>query len=74
MKRYSIYVREYGSNRDVLLAELDSNPDPIAEALRRNTLAVQLGGRRVTRTPKYSKVEIVETASLSPADEGHEPL
>ena len=53
-KRFSIWVREYGSDHDVELMEVDSNPEPIVKGLREKTL--NFGGRK---HPKYSWVRVV---------------
>lgn len=55
-KRFSIWVREYGSDHDVELMEVDSNPDPIVKGLREKTLSFGKGRKH----PKYSWVRIVD--------------
>jgi hypothetical protein len=58
--RYSIIVREYGSDHDVTLLHVDSNPQAIVAGLRAKTLTI--GKRR--RIPKYDSVRIVEEAPM----------
>ena len=41
MAGYSIFVREYGSDHDVALAQVDSNPEPICEGLKRKMLTIR---------------------------------
>ena len=64
MKRYSIYVREYGSERDVELMQVESNPGPVVEGLKKKMLTIRAGlfepGRRVSRVPKYTVIDIRE--------------
>jgi hypothetical protein len=63
-KRFSIFVREHGSDHDVELMQLDSNPEPIVKALRAKTLSAKKSifesGKRKTNIPKYSWVRIEE--------------
>jgi len=63
-KRWSIWVREIGSDHDVELMELDSNPEPIAQGLRAKMLTVNKSifqsGRRKSKVPRYSWVRIVD--------------
>jgi hypothetical protein len=64
MKRYSILAREYGSNHEVELCQVDANADEVARALEAKTLRVFVTGKRgATRkssVPKYTNVRIVE--------------
>jgi hypothetical protein len=55
--RYSIIVREYGSDHDVTLVQVDSNPQAIVDGLRAKTLKI---GKRRTQTPKYTSIRVVE--------------
>ena len=55
--RYSIVVREYGSDHDVALLHVDSNPQAVVDGLRAKTLTI---GKRRTQTPKYTSIRIVE--------------
>jgi hypothetical protein len=63
-KRWSIWVREVGSDHDVELMQLDGDPMPIVTGLRAKTLTVKKSifesGRRKSTIPKYSWVRIVE--------------
>jgi hypothetical protein len=60
-KRFSIWVREIGSDHDVELMQCDSNPEPIVEGLygkRLNT--TKKGSRKKTTVGRYSWVRIVD--------------
>ena len=59
--RYSIIVREYGSDHDVTLVHVDSNPQAIVDGLRAKTLKI---GKRRTQTPKYTSIRIVERTPM----------
>jgi hypothetical protein len=52
MKRFSIMVREFGSDHDVELVQCDANPNPLAHALETKR------GRSGCAT--YSSVRIVD--------------
>lgn len=41
MKRYSIMVTEFGSDREVELCQLDGNPQPIVKGLEAKTLMIR---------------------------------
>jgi hypothetical protein len=62
--RYSIVVREHGSNHDVELMQVNSNPDAIVAGLRAKTLRISRSifepGKRVVKIPKYSYVRVVD--------------
>jgi hypothetical protein len=55
-KRYSIWVRERGSDHDVELCTMESNPTPTVQALHAKQL--KLGGGK--KVPKYDWVRVVE--------------
>jgi hypothetical protein len=63
-RRYSIWVREVGSDHDVELMELDGDPAPIVKGLRAKTLTIKKSiferGRRKSTMPKYSWVRVVK--------------
>jgi hypothetical protein len=59
MAGYSIIVREYGSDHDVTLVRVGSNPQAIVEGLRAKSLTI---GKRRTQTPKYTSIQVVEDA------------
>lgn len=67
-KRFSIWVREVGSDHDVELMQVDSNPEPLVKKLREMTLTTQKSifesGKRKTKVPKYSWVRIVENRTV----------
>jgi hypothetical protein len=62
MARYSIMVIEYGSNREIELCQVQSNPEATVEAVKAKTLMVYAkeGGRRRSAISKYSSVRIVD--------------
>jgi hypothetical protein len=70
MKRFSILVKEYGSDREVELCQLDRNPQDIGAALGRKTLRISSGGRDC-RIPKYTWIRVVDhDASTVPHHRG----
>jgi hypothetical protein len=52
-RRYSIWGRELGADHDVELAQVDSNPQPILDALISKVMPK-------TKTRKYTWLRIVE--------------
>lgn len=62
MRRYSIIVREYGSDRDVELMQVDSNPSEIVKGLREKSLTIRhsifQAGPRKSKIPKYTMIEV----------------
>jgi hypothetical protein len=65
--RYSIMVREYGSDHDVELMRVDSNPQAIVEGLRNKTLTIKRSifeaGKRQVKIPKYSFIQVIDHAA-----------
>lgn len=63
-KRYSIWVREIGSDHDVELMQVDSNPEVLKSQLYTKRLTVKKGifepGKRKSKVSRYSDVWIVE--------------
>lgn len=63
-RRYSIWVREIGSDHDVELMQVDSNPQVIASQLGQKVLTIQKSifeaGKRKSKVGKYSRVWIVD--------------
>jgi hypothetical protein len=63
-RRYSIWVREIASDRDVELMQVDSNPEAIAAQLGQKVLTIKKGifeaGKRKSKVGKYSRVWIVD--------------
>jgi hypothetical protein len=61
---YTITVREYGSDHDVKLVRVHSNPEPIAKRLREKMLVIKTSifepGKRTVKIPKYTWVRIDE--------------
>jgi hypothetical protein len=61
MKRYSVMVQEYGSDREVELCALDGDPLPTVAGLKAKTLMVQTAEKlRRTKIPKYTNVRVVD--------------
>lgn len=64
MKRFSIWVREYGSDHDVELMQVESNPEAVTAGLHTKMLTVNKSifeaGKRKTRIPKYSFIRVVD--------------
>jgi hypothetical protein len=64
MGRYSIIVREYGSDHDVTLMDVESNPQAIVNGLRAKKLTLHRSitepGRRVYKIPKYVSIRVVD--------------
>jgi len=61
MKRYTIMVQEYGSNREVELCGVDSNPQAVVDGLRKKTLTVNLSSvYKRTKIPKYTQVRVIQ--------------
>jgi hypothetical protein len=73
-KRYSILVRENGSNRESELCQVDSNPEKIAEAAGMKLLRISSSGRRY-RIKRYDWIRIVDNgeASIIPHSRAEEP-
>ena len=62
-RRYSIWGREWGSDHDVELSQVESNPQPVYDALNAKTLMVnhsRMPGGKKTKVKKYSWLRIVE--------------
>ncbi len=61
MKRFSIRVRERGSDKESELCQVATNPEAIVDAARNKFLMIDAGdGRRKVREPKYEHVYFVE--------------
>jgi hypothetical protein len=64
MARFSILVREHGSDHDVLLMEVNSNPNAIVAGLRAKSLTLKRtvfeAGKRHVKIPKYSYVRVID--------------
>ena len=63
-KRYSILVRENGSNRESELCQVDSNAEKIAEAAGMKLLRISSSGRRY-RIKRYDWIRIVDNGEAS---------
>jgi hypothetical protein len=64
MKRYSIIVREDGSDHEVELCQVGCNPEKIAEAVGKKMLRTSSMGRSY-RTQKYNWIRIVDNDEAS---------
>lgn len=60
-KRFSIWVREIGSDHDVELMQCDSNPEALVKGLSAKTLTTVVEGskKKKTKVAKYSWVRVV---------------
>lgn len=63
-QRYSIWGREYGSDHDVEIIQVNSNPETMRKALGLKTLSIThnaFGGvKKKSKTTRYSYLRIVE--------------
>ena len=63
-RRYSIWGREYGSDHDVELAQVDSSPQAVVDGLMSKTLTVKNSifdtAKKKTKIRKYSWLRIVD--------------
>jgi hypothetical protein len=59
---YSIIVREYGSDHEVELARVSSNPEKLVAALRNKRLKLYTpnDGRKRSKVCKYDVIRVVE--------------
>jgi hypothetical protein len=66
-RRYSIWGVEHGSDHEVELAQVDSNPQPVFLALKAKTLATNesaFGGKKKkTKMPRYTWLHIVDNGT-----------
>jgi hypothetical protein len=63
-KRYSIWVRERGSSREIELCQADTNPEKIAEAAGKKLLRISSSGRQY-RIKRYDWIRIVDNGEAS---------
>jgi hypothetical protein len=64
-QRYSIWGREYGSDRDVEIVQVNANPQAVLDGLMQKTLTINhsifMGTKkRKTKMRKYTWLRIVE--------------
>ncbi|HTD29164.1 MAG TPA: hypothetical protein VK660_07205 [Xanthomonadaceae bacterium] len=62
-QRYSIWGREYGSDHDVEIVQVNANPQAVLDGLIQKTLKVQHSihkGGKTSKVRKYSWLRIVE--------------
>jgi hypothetical protein len=57
MKRYSVWGKEYGSDHDVELIQVDGNPQCVLDGLAAKTLAIK---KKQSKLRRYSGLRIVE--------------
>jgi hypothetical protein len=55
-KRFSIWVREHGSDHDVELCQVENNPQPTVKALHEKRLKLGKG----KKIPQYDFVRVVD--------------
>jgi hypothetical protein len=74
MKRYSIMVKEEGSDYEFELCQVCCNPKKIAEAAGMKLLRISSSGRRY-RIKRYDWIRIVDNgeASIIPHSRAEEP-
>jgi hypothetical protein len=68
-KRYSILVRADGSDHEVELCQVSSNPEKIVEAAGMKRLRKSSMGRRYY-TQKYNSVRVVDLTGMRQARRG----
>jgi hypothetical protein len=64
--RYSIWVREYQSDHDVELMQVNSSPQEVVRGLREKKLTIRhsiFQGGKTSKVPKYTLVRIVENTN-----------
>jgi hypothetical protein len=63
-KRYSIWVREFDSDHDVELMQVDANPGAITKGLHAKMVTIKKGifesGKRKSKMPLYSNIYVVD--------------
>ena len=63
-KRYSIWVRENGSGREIELCRVDTNPEKVAEAAGMKLLRISSSGHQY-RIKRYDWIRIVDNGEAS---------
>jgi hypothetical protein len=63
--RYSIFGKQYGSDRESELAQCDSNPQAVLDGLKAKTLTIRHGifentRKKQTKVSKYTWLRIVD--------------
>jgi hypothetical protein len=62
-QRYSIWGREYGSDHDVEIVQVNSNPQAVVDGLMQKMLTVRhsiMKGGKTAKIRKYSYLRITE--------------
>ncbi len=65
-RRFSIWVTEFGSAREVELCGVDGDPAPTVAGLKAKVLVTRTGragGYHITSVPKYTKVRVVDNGN-----------
>ncbi|MCW2218792.1 hypothetical protein M2232_002324 [Bradyrhizobium japonicum] len=66
-RRFSIWVREVGSDHDVELMQLDGDPAPVVKALHAKSITIQKSifeaGKRKSKIPRYTFVRVADNSS-----------
>ncbi len=57
--RYSIMARPYGADHEIEIAQCDTNPEAVVEAVREKFLKID-GGNRKVLVAKYEHVHVVD--------------
>lgn len=65
-KRYSIFGQQYGSDRDVELAQCDNNPAAVLNGLKAKSLTIQSEHKRA-QISKYTWLRIVDNQANADA-------
>jgi hypothetical protein len=63
MKRYSIWGREYQSDHDVEISQVENNPQAVVDGLMQKKLSINhslLPGGKKSKVRKYQWLRIVE--------------
>jgi hypothetical protein len=62
--RYTIMVKEHGSDHEVALMECGTNPAALVDGLRKKSLTMRRSifepGKRVVKIPKYTSIRVVD--------------
>lgn len=59
-RRYSIFGRQYGADRDIELAQCDNNPAAGLEGLKAKSLTIYGEYKRAPQISKYTWLRIVD--------------
>jgi hypothetical protein len=59
-KRYSIFGREHGADREALVCEVDSNPEAIVQALKNKKSKLGKFRTRTVYGKRYDSLRLVD--------------